>query len=67
MTSHISQRKAGFQFRPDVSYEKQRSTVQEGVQRLEEALVVSRRIATWSLVAVAVDASLCAISAHLVH
>jgi hypothetical protein len=37
-----------------------RSAVQEGVQRLEEALAVSRRIATWSLVAVALAASLCA-------
>jgi len=40
-----------------------RNAVQEGVQRLEVALAVSRRIGTWSLIAaaVALAASLCAI------
>ena len=46
-----------------------RNALQEGVQRLEESLAVSRRIATWSLVAsaVALVASLCAIVAHVIH
>jgi Transcriptional activator TraM len=46
-----------------------RSTVQEGIQRLEQALAVSGRIATWSLVAsiLALAASLCAILAHVLH
>ena len=46
-----------------------RAAVQEGTHRVEEALAVSRPIATSSLVgaAVALAASLCAIFAHVVH
>ena len=45
-----------------------RAAVQEGTHRVEEALAVSRPIAT-SVVgaAVALAASLCAILAHVVH
>jgi hypothetical protein len=44
-----------------------RNAVQEGVQRLEESMAVSCRIAIWTLIAaaVALTASLCAILAHV--